>query len=530
MQVETHDWAHRRNQRTRSQPPVIVASCRAPVAPVRRRGKLAWQNGTGGLVRVLEPALGRGDRWVAAAEPGLATASDLRKASPTPYEIRYVPLERKTWRLFSAACNRILWMALHGVSISPSLRITDILTMWESGYRTASRIFANVVAAEWERRPAPIFLQDYHLFGCASELRRRLPEARIALFCHTPFPESPALQSLPQFVTLDLLDGLRSVDLIGFQTERDVARFRQAGANFRRSLSDSRREKSPKLEVFPATVDSEGVLSDAVPPDRDPYRFWEKDVSVITWAGRSDPVKNPTGALDAFQLLLDEHPSLRGRVRLLLKVQPSRQTLPEYRLCLLDVQRKAAEVNSIYASGQWVPVVLDLSPERANLTAALSKADVLLVNSLADGMNLVVQEGILLSENAAVVLSTTTGAYEQLRKEVIGVDPRDLKDVAGALDKALSIPLQERAARQQRLRRTVLQSNPRTWMEAQIDALQKIRSGDAPVVPEPADSQSRQPAHDRVLRPDGSAPMVIQKKKSKLVSTDTSDLTALQPS
>lgn len=455
--------------------PVIVASQRAPLSPVRRHAQLEWDRGVGGVAQAVAPALGPGDRWVALAEEGIRLPSELEPGRLTPYAVRYVRAERRALRQFQTAANRALWFALHGLEIAPDLTVTRVIEAWEDGYRKVGETVAGALAEERRRSPAPVLLQDFQLFGAAGPLRRMAPDARIGLFCHTPFPGPEGLRALPHLLVADILRSLLACDLIGFQSERDLSGFSRAcaillGATVRGGALVSG-GRTVRLGVFPATVDAVEVRRQAAEADPRVVGLWEDDL-VVTWVGRSDPVKDPVGAIRAFRRLMETLPGLQGWARLLMKVQPSRQDLPEYRECLHAVHKEAAEVNAELASDDWVPVALDTSTDRAAAVAALARADVILVNSLADGMNLVAQEGVLAStRDPAVVLSRAAGAFERFADAVVPCHPGDPEEGARALALALALPAEERRRRVEVLRGRILASSPAAWLEAQVRVL-----------------------------------------------------------
>lgn len=452
---------------------VILASKRGPVSPLRKAGKTRWIKSPGGLVQVVEPALQHGDRWVTMVANGVLPEPRV-SSGPPGVEMHYASIDSRTSKLFDEACNRVLWFALHGFAIPSDISTGTLIASWEEGYRRANRRLAGLIAEEWKRSPAPISIQDYQLFLTPAELKELVPEAQIMFFCHTPFPTADQIRSLPFLYTRDILRGMLACDLVGFQSNRDVAAFRDVCSSLLgvtvRGTDIVWKGRRTELGVFPASVDPERVGDE----ESIEMPLVGENPTVITWVGRSDPAKNPLGAVNAFRQLVSEEPHLRENVLLWFKMYPSRQDLPEYRRCLLEAQEAAIRVNAEMSTNSWTPIFLDLSTERFRANAALRRADVLLVNSFADGMNLVVQEGLLLSQRCpALILSRTTGAWERFSDGAISVDPWDPEDLVSALRKAIGLTVEERARRHGRLfSRLASAAKPKEWLKSQVDRLQ----------------------------------------------------------
>lgn len=450
---------------------VIVAANRAPwVAAPGGRPKLA----PGGLVRAVHPALRRSDRWVALAPDGQRDAP--RAASPSnACGVRFVDADSECRGLARTASNRVLWFALHGMDVDRELLHRHADWFWERGQRALGLRFAIAIADEWRRRPAPVLLQDYHLFSCPAALRALVPEAPIAFFVHTPFLGTRTLAKLPLFAASDVLRSLLACDLVGFQARRDADAFAQAcqvflGARATDGAVEWAR-RTVRLGVFPACADANAIRDEAARVAGQGGGGDDDGSVTVVWAGRADPVKNPLRAIEAFGRLLAEEPSLAGRARLVLKTQETRDE-PEYEQCRLGIYEAVAKLDAEIARDGWVPVVVDPSPQRDRAVAALRSADVLLVNSVADGMNLVVQEGVLIgSREPVVVLSRTAGAFERLGHDVVSVDPMSVDDTVRALRAAIEMPVDERRRRFTQLRAIIESASPESWLRSQLAAL-----------------------------------------------------------
>src|SRR5258705_6455493 len=178
-----------------------------------------------------------------------------------------------------------------------------------------------------------------------------------------------------------------------------------------------------------------------------------------------DPSKNIVRGFLAFDRLLEARPGLRGRVVFVAMVYPSRQGLAEYLSYENEVEQAVARVNDRWATRDWLPIVLDDRDDYARSVAGMQRYDVLLVNSLRDGLNLVAKEGPVLNRRDGVLcLSPETGAWAEMNSASIRVHPYDIEQCAGALDDALSMPLDERATRAAKLRTLATARTPADWL------------------------------------------------------------------
>ena len=182
--------------------------------------------------------------------------------------------------------------------------------------------------------------------------------------------------------------------------------------------------------------------------------------------------KNLLRGFHAFDDLLERHPEWRGRVTFAAFVYPSREGLPEYLAYRREVQLVTEQINARWGDGDWTPILLDDRDDFPRSVAALTLYDVLLVNPLRDGMNLVAKEGPLVNgRDGVVVLSTEAGAWDELAGGVVGVHPYDVSGTGEALHRALRMPAAERAERVAHLRAAVLRQGPREWLAGQLAAV-----------------------------------------------------------
>ena len=192
---------------------------------------------------------------------------------------------------------------------------------------------------------------------------------------------------------------------------------------------------------------------------------------LIVRIDRTELSKNIVRGLRAYKEFLAAHPEWHGRVVHLAFAYPSRHDLPEYREYTAAVQRCAKEIEDEYATEDWDPLILNVNDDYPRSLAAYRLADVLLVNPIRDGMNLVAKEGPILSPRCALVLSREAGAAAELGADSLLVNPYDVSGTAAALHEALTMPEQERLTRGLRLRKAATALPPQRWFEDQLAAL-----------------------------------------------------------
>ncbi|MEO8888192.1 MAG: trehalose-6-phosphate synthase, partial [Jatrophihabitantaceae bacterium] len=314
-----------------------------------------------------------------------------------------------------------------------------------------------------------VVVQDYHLFLVPQLLRERRPDLRIGHFTHTPWVEPDYFAMLPDDVAHALVDGLLGADVVGFHTERWAALFSDTCRSVLGQEPDG-------VRVFPLGTDPQEMQR--LGSRRDVGSALKAldaevgDLRVIGRVDRTELSKNVWRGLLAYRELLRRYPQWRGRVVHVVYNNPSREDLPAYREYTASIERLAGEIEDEFATDVWSPLILEIGDDYPAALAALRRSDVVFVNSVRDGMNLVVLEGLVLSEHdPAVVLSRETGAAEVLGADALVVNPFDITATADALHAALTMPAAERAERAQRMRAAAVALPPVDWFQAQLDAL-----------------------------------------------------------
>jgi trehalose 6-phosphate synthase len=196
---------------------------------------------------------------------------------------------------------------------------------------------------------------------------------------------------------------------------------------------------------------------------------------LVVRVDRTDPSKNIVRGFRAFELYLDAHPEMRRRVGMLALLDPSRQDIPEYAEYLGAIQREARRVNDRFQENGWTPIDLQIEDDFAGSVAAYKQFDVLLVNAIVDGLNLVAKEAPLVNgRDGVVVLSENTGAHAELGEWALTVNPYDVDAQAQAIHRALELNANERTRRLDAIREHVRAHDVNAWLDAQLSALDRV--------------------------------------------------------
>jgi trehalose 6-phosphate synthase len=493
---------------TRSGTPLIVASNRGPVTFERDEdGTLTPRRGSGGLVTALVGAMqDAAGLWVAAAMSDgdremVAGSADGRidmTAFGSAYRVRYLDIPPDVYDgYYNRVSNGILWFANHylwDTVRSPAFGAEDERA-W-ADYVDVNRRFAQTLAEEGERASGePAYLiQDYHLALVPRFLRELRPEALIAHFSHTSMAGPTYMRMLPTEMNQQLLHGLLGADVLGFHSEAWAENLMLSARQLpgvRVDLGRSRIRAGGRdvaVRIHPISVDGRGMRESAASREvRDQRRRlnrWRGDNRLILRVDRLELTKNIVRGFDAYELMLRRHPEWRERVRFLALLSPSRTDVPEYQEYAESSLAEAERINAEFGTEHWTPIDIRLKDDYLGALAAYGLYDVLFVNPVIDGMNLVAMEGPLLNRRQGVlVLSRNAGAFGRLGRYALGVNPFDVRESSEALFQALEMSIAERTRRARGLSRLVLSNPPARWVREQLDDLERARRrrGEEPV-------------------------------------------------
>ncbi len=462
---------------------LLLASNRGPLSYAEDgRGGLVAKRGAGGLVQAVAGASAAGDAlWVCAALSAADRVAAQAADGHVSPGVVMLPIDPVVFDMaYNGVANSTLWFVAHLLFDTASAPVFDARTQREwLAYRAYDDAFAEALA-EHAAPGAAVLVQDYHLALTPRQLRDRRPDLRIGHFSHTPWAPPEYFCLLPDEVGREVLLGMLGADAVGFHSRRWADAFGRCCAEVLGASWDGRavqhEGRTTSVSVHPLGVDAVDLRECVAQPDvqgRLPLlRELVGDRQLLLRIDRTELSKNIVRGLEAYRSLLRDRPQWRERVVHLAFAYPSRHDLPEYRAYTGDVQRVAREVNEEFGVPGWLPVHLEVRDDYPRSLAAFTLADVLLVNPLRDGMNLVAKEGPVLSERGvSLVLSRQAGAADELGEHAHLVNPFDVAQTAEALHEALSTPADVRAARSARLAAAATALPPAAWLEAQLAAL-----------------------------------------------------------
>jgi trehalose 6-phosphate synthase len=429
-------------------------------------GDRVARRGGGGLAAALRSLGARdGVTWVASAmtdEDRVVSREHGGSADAYGYRLRLVEHERSAYaRFYTVAANPTLWFVHHQL---PGANLgTRFLDAWRNGYVPVNEGLAGAVVEELERAPgAAVFIHDYHLYLAPRLIRDRRPDVRTSHFIHIPWPEPEAWAVLPEAVRFEILDGLLANDVVGFHTER----WRR---NFVAALDGDCpiRVTAHPIGIDPAEFD--GLRRDADVLERERELVAGRPEYLVLRVDRTDPAKNVVRGFEALALMLERHPELHGRVSMLALLDPSRLDIPQYADYRDEIEREAHAVEARFPGS----VDLRIADDFKQSVAAYKQYDVLLVNGVYDGLNLVSKEAPYVNERDGVlVLSENTGSVEELGTWALTVDPFDVSGQADALHAAITMPPAERRRRAESIREHVREHDQSRWIAAQLTDLE----------------------------------------------------------
>ena len=476
---------------------LILLSNREPYEHLAGEERIHVRQPPGGLVSALDPTMRRtGGTWVAwgSGSADKDTADEVGRLGVPPFEPAYTL--RRVWLdesdiegYYLGFANTVLWPLCHLLIQHFEFHREH----WQC-YQTINARFANAVYEESLRATGTpqVWVQDYHFALVPAELRRRAPEVFIHHFWHIPFPPPDILRLLPVGVPEALLRGLLGNDLIEFHTERYAHNF----LNCIRAFVPEAQVRGEtgyvgfegrriSLGVFPISIDVAAYERLALTEESDArasalrQRYARGGRALGISVDRVDYTKGIPERLRALDRLWQESPELRGRFTMLVVATPSRTELTPYQNLQTEVLAAVREINERYGSTDWDPIVLIHENIHAELLAAIYRAaDLCLISSLQDGMNLVAKEFVAcqVDENGVLVLSRFTGAAEEIAEAVL-INPFNVAGFADGIREALEMEPGERRRRMRAMRTRLHKSTIFDWLEAILARCAELMDG-----------------------------------------------------
>src|SRR4051812_43767554 len=479
---------------------LVLVSNRGPATFERdEEGELRVTRGGGGLVTALTGLVNHRDAlWVASA----MTEEDAEmsrqhgggafdcEVDGVSYRVRLVESDPDAYdRFYNVVANPLLWFIQHylwDLSNAPDIRRNEV-EAFEHGYRAVNDDLARAVLEEVSDQDAVIMLHDYHLYLAPRAIRHASPDAFLHHFIHIPWTQPDAWRVLPRDIREELNEGILSNDIIGFHTRAYKRNFMLCC----RELFDMDVDEEAGIVTFegrdvwvrayPLPISAESFERTARRPQVKEYEeelLRRRRRHMILRVDRADLSKNVLRGFTAFDLFLSQHPEFREDVTFIAQLMPSRQDVPEYAEYLERIEALVAVVNHRHGTPDWMPIQLKLRDDLEEAVAAYKHYDVLLVNAMFDGMNLVAKEGPVVNARYGVsILSENTGAHEELGENALSVNPFDIQELADSIHAALTMPTEERERRWRGLIDNVTARNPGDWIDDQLADIRKKHEG-----------------------------------------------------
>jgi trehalose 6-phosphate synthase len=474
---------------------LIVVSNRGPVTFNWSGGERVARRGGGGLVTALRSLVLHHDvTWIASAmsDEDRVVALDNNEESfeetardGSTYRLRMLAHDEQAYDWFyNVIANPMLWFLQHhlwDLAAAPSID-HGVHHAWLEGYVSVNRAFAEAVIEELERDPhASVFFHDYHLYVAPRIVRDARPDARLVHFVHIPWAAADYWSVLPLAIRRAIQDGLLANDVVGFHTRRWRRNFIRAAEDIVGAVPDWAHDSvgyegrriavtASPISVDPTEFDELAHSPAVLAAGRKLAR--QRPEKLVVRVDRTDPSKNIVRGFRAFELYLDAHPEMYRRVGLVALLDPSRQEIPEYAEYVGAIQREARRVNDRFQQDGWMPIDLQISDNFPRAVAAYKDFDVLFVNAIFDGLNLVAKEAPLVNErDGVVILSENAGVHEELGDWVLSVNPFDVAGQADAIHRAIEMPVEERRDRIEAIRAWVREHDLASWIDLQLRAL-----------------------------------------------------------
>jgi trehalose 6-phosphate synthase len=477
---------------------VVLASNRGPVSFVQTEDGFTIKGAAGGASPALDAVARRlGDRaeWIAAPvsdadRAAVAAGYGETLSERLGYPFYFIEIDADTFhRYYNDVSNRMLWFANHCLWDEMELDRfgEDELDAWNNAYEPVNRRFAQKVA-DTAAENALVLFQDYHLATAPGHLRALRPELVTMHFTHSSFCGPHGLDRLPRPIPQTVIEGMLGADLVGFHVAPWVEGFyaccEAAGASVDRERGlVEHNGRTSWVRAYPIPIDPADLRRRAFGEESsrwaERFREWAGDGRLIVRGDRAEPSKNIVRGFEAFGTLLDRRPDLVGKVRFAACLYPSRQDMPEYLSYTELIEETVHAVNQRHPGS----VELYMKDDFDRTLGAYRAYDVLFVNSIMDGMNLVSKEGPALNErDGALVLSRGAGSFTELGEDAVPIEnPLDIEETARALEAALDLPSDERGRRAQDLKRKAEATKPGDWINAQLEDLAAIRSRGEPL-------------------------------------------------
>ncbi len=477
--------------------PLIIVSNRGPLQFERdEAGERTVRRGGGGLVTALSGLVRHREAlWIASAmtDEDVAVAEEGGPVELTvdgiDYRVVLVGSDAEAYdRFYNIIANPILWFIQHylwDLSNAPDIRQEE-LDAWDLGYQAVNGDIAEAVVRQIEGQERPlVMLHDYHLYTAPAMIRAERPDVFLHHFVHIPWAQPDSWRILPGKIREAIFQGMLANDIIGFHTHayginflRCCDELLEADVDYVRGEVRHARGRT-LTRAYPLSIDAERLQRAAASPE---VAEAEREVlerrrkHLIIRVDRADLSKNVLRGFTAFDIFLTQHPEFREEVTFIAHLQPSRQDVPEYAEYLERIEALVAVVNHRHGTTDWMPIDLKIYENFTDAVARYKHFDLLMVNSLFDGMNLVAKEAPAVNtRDGVLMLSENTGSHQELADCALSVNPFDIQEQADAIFRALTMDPEERRLRAARLKEIIFARNPGDWVDDQLRDIEEAR-------------------------------------------------------
>jgi trehalose 6-phosphate synthase len=480
--------------------PLIIVSNRGPLQFDRdENGERTVRRGGGGLVTALSGLVSHRDAlWIASAMTEEDVAASAEQGGPIEqeldgidYRVLLVGSDPVAYdRFYNVIANPILWFIQHylwDLSNAPDIRQQE-LDAWDHGYQAVNQDIARAVLSQIEGQEQPlVMLHDYHLYTAPGMIRAERPDVFLHHFVHIPWSQPDSWRILPTRIRNAIFEGMLANDIIGFHTHAYCINFLRCCDE----LLDDVEVDYHAVEVrhgggktlcraYPLGIDAQRLERAAASPE---VAEAEREVlerrrrHLIIRVDRADLSKNVLRGFTAFDTFLAQHPEFSEKVTFIAHLQPSRQDVPEYAEYLERIEALVAVVNHRHGTTDWMPIDLKIYENFHDAVARYKHFDLLMVNSLFDGMNLVAKEAPAVNtRDGVLMLSENTGSHQELFDCVLSVNPFDIQEQADAIYRALTMDPEQKRQWSEGLKKIIFSRNPGDWVDDQIKDIEAARA------------------------------------------------------
>lgn len=463
---------------------LVVVSSREPYIHIKKGNGIEYYQPASGMVTAIEPLMQAcGGTWIAhgSGDADKAVVDEHDTISVPPQEPKYSL--KRVWltpdeesKYYNGFSNEGLWPLFHNAHTRPIFRKDD----WEQ-YKKVNEKFAHVVLDQIKNVKRPIVLiQDFHFCLLAKMIKKKRPDATIGLFWHIPWVSAESFSICPW--KKEILMGMLGADLIGFHTQLHCNNFIESVGRELESLINfeqytvTKEDHTSVIKPFPISIAFSNDIHHVEDESADFKPFTKLGVHtpyIAFGVDRMDYTKGILERLKAVEIFLRKYPQYQERFTFVQIAAPSRSKIKKYQDFTQDVKQEVERINSLYKRKNWKPIVLDINHHNhGELNDYYRGAQVCLVTSLHDGMNLVAKEFIAArsDEKGVLILSQFTGAVREFNDALV-INPYNAEQTATAIYTALEMSLAEQTKRMKKMRNIVRHNNVFRWSAEYLKTL-----------------------------------------------------------